>query len=89
METIRRVLREASKQCVGEAITKEFVDTFIDKIFVTPEEDGSLRLDIRIFTGDSCEKYLQKLKNKADPESRTGHTFKKMIESYENSISAK
>jgi len=89
METVRRVLREASKQCVSGAITKEFVDTFIDKILVTPEEDGSLRLDIKIFTGDSCEKYLEKLKKRADTESRTGHTFKKMIESYENSLSAK
>jgi len=75
MEKIRRVLREAQKECCTGAITKDFVDTFIDRIFVTPEEDGSLRLDIRIFTGDSCEKYLQKLRGKANPEGRAGQIF--------------
>jgi len=37
MEHIRRVLREAEQSCVTNAITKDFVSTFIDKIFVTPE----------------------------------------------------
>jgi hypothetical protein len=46
-------------------ITKSFVDQYIDKIFVTPEKDGTIRLDIRIFTGEATEKYLQKLKVRA------------------------
>ena len=86
MERIRRVLRDAEQDCRNGEITKEFVDTFIDKIFVTPEEDGSARLDIKIFTGESCEKYLEKLKRRSNPESRTGHTFKKMIEAYEQGL---
>lgn len=86
MEKIRATLKAAERNAAEGTITKEFIDTFIDKIFVTPEADGSMRLDIRIFTGDSTEKYLQKLKRRADSESRTGHTFKKMIESYENSM---
>ena len=86
MERIRRVLRDAEQDCRNGEITKEFVDTFIDKIFVTPEEDGSARLDIKIFTGESCEKYLHKLKRRSNPESRTGHTFKKMIEAYEQGL---
>ena len=86
MERIRRVLRDAEQDCRNGEITKEFVDTFIDKIFVTPEEDGSARLDIKIFTGESCEKYLEKLKRRSNPESRTGHTFKKMIEAYEQGM---
>ena len=45
-----------------------------------------MRLDIKIFTGESCEKYLQKLKRRADSEGRTGHTFKKMIQAYENGM---
>lgn len=89
MEKIRRVLREAAETCQKDAITKDFVDTFIDKIYVTPEGEGTMRLDIRIFTGDSCEKYLEKLKSRANPEVRTGHTFKKMIEKYESELSAK
>lgn len=86
MEKIRATLKAAERNVAEGTITKEFIDTFIDKIFVTPEADGSMRLDIRIFTGDSTEKYLQKLKRRGDSEGRTGHTFKKMIESYENSL---
>ena len=88
MEHIRKVLRDAERDCRSGEITKEFIDTFVDKIFVTPESDGSMRLDIRIFTGESCEKYLQRLKSRAKLEDSTGHTFKKMIEKYENDIKA-
>jgi DNA invertase Pin-like site-specific DNA recombinase len=80
MEKVRSTLKAAEKDVANGVITKDFIDTFIDKIFVTPEEDGSLRLDIRIFTGDSTAKYLEKLKG------RTGHTFKKMIEAYERDM---
>ena len=65
-----------------------------------------MRLDIKIFTGDTTEKYLKKLKSRAgniNPvDERTGenpaisrvsgddhsagHTFKKMIEAYENGL---
>ena len=86
MEHLRKVLRDAEKQCQTEAITKDFIDTFIDRIYVTPEDDNTLRLDIKIFTGDTCEKYLGKLKRRANPAGSTGHTFKKMIESYEQSM---
>ena len=89
MERIRQVLKDAQNNCVSGAITKEFIETFIDKIYVTPENDGTMRLDIKIFTGDACEKYLNKLKTSLNSESRTGHTFKKMIEKYENDLSAK
>ncbi len=80
MEKVRRVLREAEQTVAESAITQDFVNTFIDKIFVTPEEDGTIHLAIRIFTGDLTDKYLQKL------ASRTGHTFKKMIQSYEQGM---
>ena len=86
MEHLRKVLRDAEKQCQTEAITKDFVDTFIDKIYVTPEDSNTLRLDIKIFTGDTCEKYLERLKRKANPEGSAGHTFKKMIEAYEQGL---
>ena len=86
MERIRKVLLDAERDCQNGEITKEFIDTFIDKIFATPEGDGTMRLDIKIFTGESCEKYLQKLKRKANLEGCTGHTFKKMIEAYEQGL---
>ena len=103
LDTIRSVLRNAQKDVTKGVITKEFVTRYIDKIFATPEEDGSLRLDIKIFTGETCEKHLQNLRRQAaaqtavpsaiaafsptgDPEVSTGHTFKKMIESYEKNL---
>ena len=103
LDTIRTVLRNAQKDAAKGVITKEFVTRYIDKIFATPEEDGSLRLDIKIFTGESCEKHLQSLRRQAaaqaivpqsvaafspagDPEVSAGHTFKKMIESYEKNL---
>ena len=70
------------------------MDRYIDRIFATPEEDGSLRLQIKIFTGESTEKYLENLRSSAahhrteglSDAGSTGHTFKKMIESYEKSL---
>ena len=86
MEKLRSVLRQAEQTAQNGAITKEFIDTFIDKIYVTPQADGFMRLDIKIFTGDTTEKYLEKLKRRANPEFRAGHTFKKMIEAYERNM---
>ena len=80
IDTIRRVLKEAERDAAAGVISKEFVDKYIDKIFAAPEEDGSLRLQIKIFTGETTDKYLANLRG------RTGHTFKKMIESYENGL---
>lgn len=106
MEKVRAVLHSAEADVNKGTITKDFIDTFIDKIYVTPEEDGSMCLAIKIFTGDTTEKYLKKLKRRAgiittptdrieeNPDAarvsgvagRAGHTFKKMIESYENGM---
>lgn len=87
IETIRRVLREAERDAAQGLISKEFVDKYIDKIFASPEEDGSLRLQIKIFNGESTEKCLENLRSSAMRRGRdelvlagcAGHTFKKMI----------
>ena len=79
IDEIRSALTAAQRDAKSGIITKEFVSKYIDKIFVTPESD-SLRLEIKIFTGKSCERYLSNIR------SRTGQMSKKMIESYENSI---
>ncbi len=86
MEKVRSVLAAAEKDVANGVVTKEFIDTFIDKIFASPEGKNHVLLEIRIFTGDSTQKYLEKLKKRADPEGRTGHTFKKMIEAYEQGM---
>ena len=80
MDAIRTTLEAARRDAAQGMITADFVTKYIDKILVTPEEDGSIRLDIKIFTGENTQKYLTKL------ALRTGHTFKKMIEAYENSM---
>jgi len=97
MESIRAVMRDAQRDANQQIVSKEFIDKYIDRIFATPQEDGSMRLEIKIFTGEATEKYLSRLKQRAaDPENtpectavgagRTGHTFKKMIEAYEQSM---
>ena len=62
MDRIRATLREAEKCAKTGVITRSFVDQYIDKIFVTIEEDGRIRLDVKIFTGETTEKYLQRFK---------------------------
>lgn len=98
ISAIRRVLAEAQRDAAGGVIGKEFVEKYIDKIFVTPEAENAMRLDIRIFTGESTEKLLKKVRSRGgsaarvageetDAEGRAGHTFKKMIEAQERQMS--
>ena len=101
---IRDALGRARQAAQNGIINNDFVNSYIDKIMVTPEDDKTVRLDIKIFTGERTEKYLQKLKryagkgeNEAETAEKealkdenkngsTGVTFKKMIESYEQSM---
>ena len=80
MREVRSRLEAAIRDASTGMITNEFVAQYIDKIFVTMEEDDLARLEIKIFTGKSTEKWLQKLRG------RTGHTLKKMMESYERNM---
>ena len=86
MAQIHAALKAAERDVANGKVTKEFIDTFIDKILVTPLEDGKMELDIRIFTGESTKKYLARLKSRASDESRTGQMSKKMIEAYEQGM---
>ena len=86
MAQIHAALKAAERDVANGKVTKEFIDTFIDKILVTPQEDGKMELDIRIFTGESTKKYLARLKSRASTESRTGQMSKKMIEAYEQGM---
>lgn len=72
IETIRRILKDASKDASRGIINKDFIDKYIDKIFVTPM-NSEMRLEIKLFTGETTEKFLAKLKGRA------GHTFKNVI----------
>ena len=80
MQEIEKTLRLAQTDAANGLISAEFVNRYIDKIFVTPVDAHTALLEIRIFTGEVTQKYLQKL------VVRSGNTSKKMIESYENSL---
>ena len=76
---IRRVLQAARDDAVNGLINRDFVQKYIDRIFVTVDHD-KIQLQIKLFTSESTMRYLEKL------ERRSGHTFKKMIESYEQNM---
>ena len=61
IESIRTTLRQAQADAARGLITKQFVDTYIDKIFVTPVDEETMKLDVRIFTGESSERFFKKL----------------------------
>ena len=80
MDTIRRVLKDATANAANGLIDKAFIDEFVDKIYVTMDDNGVMHLQIKIFTGEITDKYLTALR------SRTGHISKKMIEAYEQGL---
>ena len=106
IDEMRKVLARAQDEASQGIVTKEFIDKYISKIFVTPEDENTLMLQIKIFTGETTEKYLRKLESHAgnittdmtehgkSAENTVisgtldsmGHTFKKMIEAYENGM---
>ena len=65
---LRETLQAAARDAKDGIITRDFVQKYIDRIFVTPETDH-LSLEVRIFTGESTMRFLQKL------EGRRGHIF--------------
>ena len=83
IEEIRRILIEAEKDAQNGIINRAFINKYIDKIYVTPYNDDKMKLEIKIFTGETTEKYLAKIK------SRTGHIFKKMIRDAETAMKNK
>ena len=106
IDEMRKILSRAQDEASQGIVTKEFIDKYISKIFVTPEDENTMMLQIKIFTGETTEKYLRKLESRTgnittDMTERgksaentmnsgmpvsMGHTFKKMIEAYENGM---
>ena len=86
IDRIKKVLQDAERDAANGIISKEFIDKYIDKIFVTPTESNDtpcIRLEVKIFTGETTEKHLSKLRG------RTGHMFKKMIEAQQRQMAGK
>lgn len=65
IEEIKRVLTNAQRDVSKKAITKEFVEKYIDKVVVTPVDANTMMLQIKIFTGETTEKYLRKLEGRS------------------------
>ena len=84
IDEIKTVLQKAEKDASKEMIDSAFVNKYIDKIYVTPVDDGVIDISVKLFTGDMFAKVFEKSGHRL--AGRTGHTFKKMIESYENSM---
>ena len=78
IDEIKKVLANAQRDAASGVITKEFVDKYIDKIFVTPTDDNTLLLQIKIFTGETTEKYFRKF------EHRVGIITGELAEQQEN-----
>ena len=72
MAEVQKTLEAASRDAESGIITKDFVNRYIDKIYVTSTGDDICELRIRIFTGKNTEKWLKKLS--ARSRSRTGVT---------------
>ena len=58
---IKETLEKAAEEAADGVIDTAFINKYIDKIFVSAEEN-TLKLDIKIFTGETCEKYLKKIR---------------------------
>ena len=87
MSEIRSRLDAAVRDASTGMITPAFVDQYIEKIAVSCIEHDTAELRIKVFTGKSTQKWLEKMRIRH--QSRTGHTSKKMIQSYENGLAGK
>ena len=68
---IKTTLEKAAEEAADGVIDTAFINKYIDKIFVSAEEN-TLKLDIKIFTGETCEKYLKKIRKIAKDKSESG-----------------
>ena len=84
IEEIKSILQKAESEASNKMIDSAFVNKYIDKIYVTPVDDGVAEISVKLFTGDTFSKTFEKLG--CHLVGSTGHTFKKMIEAYENSV---
>lgn len=92
---LRRALAEAQRDARDGIIDRAFVERYIDRIVVTPEDGNAMRLDVRIFTGETEEKTLpgpnarfaRRVSGDGTAPGRAGNMFKKMIEAQERQMS--
>jgi len=71
LETLRAVMRSAQADAQQGIVGKDFIDKYIERIDVTPIDKHAVRLDIKIFTGETSSKYLSQMKKLATELSHT------------------
>ena len=81
MREIRTILKNAKEDIELGAVNFSFINRYVDKILVEAINPYTVRLQVKLLTGKTCERFLENLR-----KSRQGITSKKMVESYENSI---
>ena len=105
IEEIRNILLKAENEASQNMIDSAFINRYIDKIYVTPIEEGTVEISVKIFSGETVEKHLSTLRKrhksiknaeKTDENeplndgivdiSSTGHTFKRITKTLDNSI---
>ena len=64
IEEIKSLLEEAHREAANGVIGYKFINRYIDRIFVTADGD-TLKLNIKLFTGDTCENHLAKRRKRA------------------------
>ena len=55
---IRQILQNATEDAENNLIDKNFVDKYIDEILVTPIDETTMKLEIKIFTNQVLEKTI-------------------------------
>ena len=45
-------------------IDSAFINRYIDKIYVTPIEEGTVEISVKIFSGETVEKHLSSLRKR-------------------------
>ena len=95
MNVIKETLETAKRDAESGIISKDFVDRYIDRIYVTVTNDDICELKIKIFTGKNTKRVMSKLRKKAEArgtscdsltDDRMGVMSKKMIENAEHSM---
>lgn len=64
IEEIRNILLKAENEASQNMIDSAFINRYIDKIYVTPIEDGTVEISVKIFSGDTIEKHLSTLRKR-------------------------
>ena len=71
LEEIRRQLEKAKEDAADRVIDIAFINQYIDKIYVSAD-GNTMQLNIKIFTGENCEKQLEKLRMRKNSSKKDG-----------------